>query len=139
MEASDPKKLEELESQERERQFKKSLQRLAYEQLFSIEFWFRRHYNLPPTDPRFLSATREEMAIDFWSYTLLERYHKAVKDGAETNKLEDLLTEETFNEELEKLDAELEAEAEAKALGEGSAAPTMAEEEVLINFQADKV
>lgn len=134
MEALDHKKLEEQHA----KQITKSLQRLAYEQLFSIEFWFRRHYNLPPTDPRFLTASPEEMAVDFWAYMLLERYRKAVKDGGEVNKLEDLLAEETFDEELEKLDAELEAEAEAKALGEGtSTASTMEEEEVLINFKAE--
>lgn len=30
----------------------------------SIAFRFRRRYNLPPTDPRFLAATPEDMLID---------------------------------------------------------------------------
>lgn len=32
-----------------------------------MEFWFRQKYNLPPTDPRFLDATIEEMLIDHWA------------------------------------------------------------------------
>lgn len=31
-------------------------------------FWFRRRYNLPPNDPRFLSLTDEEIAADYWAH-----------------------------------------------------------------------
>lgn len=34
----------------------------------SVEFWYRRQYNLPPTDPRFLDATLEEIETDFWAH-----------------------------------------------------------------------
>ena len=37
-----------------------------------MEFAFRRRYNLPPTDPRFLDATREEIAADFWAHHYVE-------------------------------------------------------------------
>lgn len=37
-----------------------------------MEFAFRRRYNLPPTDPRFLDATREEIAADFWAHHYAE-------------------------------------------------------------------
>lgn len=37
-----------------------------------MEFWFRRKYNLPPTDPRFLDASLEEMAAEYWAYQYLE-------------------------------------------------------------------
>lgn len=30
----------------------------------SLEFQFRRRYNLPPTDPRFLDATFDEILVD---------------------------------------------------------------------------
>ena len=33
----------------------------------SFELAFRRRYNLPPTDERFLSATREEIIADYWA------------------------------------------------------------------------
>lgn len=62
----------------------------------SVAFWFRRKYNLPPTDPRFLDVTVEEMATDFWAH------HFA--DNPEAKEVVD----ETFdvNEELAKIDAE---------------------------------
>lgn len=135
-----PKSLSEEEKEQRrkelERKLTRQLQTLAYEQLFSVEFWYRRFYNLPPSDPRYLNTTPEEMAVEYWAYKLLERHRKLIKDGGESRKLEDLLTEETFEEELEELDARLEAEANAKAVGEGDASP-MADEEVLINFKAE--
>ena len=33
----------------------------------SIQFWFRRRYNLPPNDPRFLALTPEEVEAEFWA------------------------------------------------------------------------
>jgi hypothetical protein len=39
----------------------------------SLEFWFRKKYNLPPTDPRFLDATLEDIALEYWAY----QYDKA--------------------------------------------------------------
>lgn len=38
----------------------------------TLEFAFRRRYNLPPTDPRFLNATREEIETDFWAHRYFE-------------------------------------------------------------------
>ena len=34
----------------------------------TIAFAFRRRYGLPPTDPRFLAATEEEMVLDYWAH-----------------------------------------------------------------------
>lgn len=31
------------------------------------ELTFRRRYNLPPTDDRFLNATREDIITDYWA------------------------------------------------------------------------
>ncbi len=33
-----------------------------------MAFKFRRRYNLPPTDPRFLDATIEEMLVDLFAH-----------------------------------------------------------------------
>lgn len=38
----------------------------------TYEFHFRRRYNLPPSDPRFLDATREEIVIDYWAHAVLD-------------------------------------------------------------------
>lgn len=37
-----------------------------------MAFQFRRRYLLPPTDPRFLDATLDEMLVDFWAW----KYHE---------------------------------------------------------------
>jgi hypothetical protein len=34
----------------------------------TIGFAFRRRYNLPPTDPRWLSATLEDIYLDVWAH-----------------------------------------------------------------------
>ena len=34
----------------------------------TLAFQFRHRYNLPPTDPRFLDATEEEVAVDYWAH-----------------------------------------------------------------------
>lgn len=33
-----------------------------------MEFWFRRQFNLPPTDPRFLSATLDDIETEYWAH-----------------------------------------------------------------------
>jgi hypothetical protein len=33
-----------------------------------MEFWFRRQFNLPPTDPRFLDATLDDIETEFWAH-----------------------------------------------------------------------
>lgn len=41
------------------------------------EYWFRQKYNLPPTDPRFLSMGRVEIEIEFWA----EQFFKKIQKG----------------------------------------------------------
>lgn len=38
-----------------------------------MEFWFRRKYLLPPTDPRFLDATHEMMLTDLYAWRAFEK------------------------------------------------------------------
>jgi len=33
----------------------------------SYEFWFRQKYSLPPTDPRFLAMTSEDVEAEYWA------------------------------------------------------------------------
>ena len=34
----------------------------------TVEFWYRKKYSLPATDPRFLDATSEEMLADYYAH-----------------------------------------------------------------------
>lgn len=38
----------------------------------SKAFWFRRKYNLAPTDPRFLDATIEDIETDYYAHYYVE-------------------------------------------------------------------
>jgi len=38
-----------------------------------LEFWFRRKYNLAPSDPRFLDVTIEEIEADFCAHQYAEK------------------------------------------------------------------
>lgn len=44
----------------------------AKELASSYEFAFRRRYNLPPTDERYLNATREDIITDYWAHYYTE-------------------------------------------------------------------
>ncbi len=33
----------------------------------TAEFWFRQWYKLAPTDPRYLDATPEQIAVEYWA------------------------------------------------------------------------
>lgn len=42
---------------------------------------FRRRYNLPPTDPRFLNATREDIITDYWAHFYAENgFREEIED-----------------------------------------------------------
>lgn len=34
----------------------------------TLEFWYRQHFNLAPTDQRFLDTTVEQMATEYWAH-----------------------------------------------------------------------
>lgn len=38
----------------------------------SLEFWFRRKYSLPPSDPRFLALTTEDIEAEYWAWYYAE-------------------------------------------------------------------
>lgn len=33
----------------------------------TLEYWYRKRFNLAPTDPRFLDTTVEQMKVEFWA------------------------------------------------------------------------
>ncbi len=76
----------------------------------TLEAWFRRKYGLPPTDPRFLSMTREDMEVDFWMH------HYADRPGADDFESDGFDAEEV----MAKWAAEAEAEATEPPPARGS-------------------
>jgi hypothetical protein len=59
-------------SPKRRSPFAESQQRVAKEAGLElskrVEFDFRRRYNLPPNDPRFLELTFEDILTDWWAH-----------------------------------------------------------------------
>lgn len=55
----------------------------------TYEFRFRRRYNLPPTDPRFLRATIEEIVVDYWAHAHLD--DPKLREQDETDDFEAML------------------------------------------------
>lgn len=62
----------------------------------TYEFRFRRRYGLPPTDPRFLAATFEEIVIDYWAHAHMD-----------DPKLRDEAITDDFDEQLAAMEAEM--------------------------------
>ena len=52
------------------------------ELVHSYEFIFRRRYNLPPTDPRFLNATQEDIETDYWAHWYADHPNEAAETVA---------------------------------------------------------
>ena len=48
-----------------------------------MSLWFRRRYNLPPTDPRFLDATPALIAEDYWANHYQDRRDAGKPDEEE--------------------------------------------------------
>jgi hypothetical protein len=39
----------------------------------SLEFWYRRKFNLAPTDPRYLDATYEQIEAEYWAHVYFDK------------------------------------------------------------------
>ena len=81
----------------------------AYWELGSLEWWFRRTYNLPPTDPRFLNASQPEMQHDYWLHTLTNRLETAARNDVPVESLDDLIAGVTPDERAAAIDKEISA------------------------------
>ena len=68
----------------------------AKEAAATIRFWFRRKYNLPPTDDRYLNMTEAEMLTDYWSHYYYEKPDSEFEGGTDN-----------FEEEQALMDAEM--------------------------------
>lgn len=49
----------------------------------TLAFWFRRKFNLPPNDPRFLTMTPEAIDAEWWAHHFAERPHDVIEDEDE--------------------------------------------------------
>jgi hypothetical protein len=65
----------------------------------SLEFWYRAKYNLTATDPRFLAATIEEMAADYWAWFFKENPKATIEDEDEDFNLDEVLKQMEENPE----------------------------------------
>jgi len=68
-----------------DRNRRKLAKRRGRELANSYELWFRNKYQLAPTDPRFLSATAEEIEAEYWAYQYQD------------NKVQDEIEDEDFD------------------------------------------
>lgn len=66
----------------------------------TMGFWYRRKYNLPPNDPRYLEMTTEQIAAEYWAYQYAE---KGIQDEVEDEDFD-------MAAELARIEAEGEAE-----------------------------
>jgi hypothetical protein len=90
---------------------KAALRELAWARLQTYESWVLHTYNLLPTDPRFLDLTPWQCEYLYWSRTMWGRLGKLLAEKRPATKLEHVLAEEFFEEELERREAESEREA----------------------------
>jgi len=108
------KKLPQQKSPERNHQEK------AFALIHKIDWWFRKHYNLAPTDPRYLDMTAEGMEIEYWAHTLTSRWEEIIKDGGKVKTIDDLLEEsksmsdDDFDRQLGELEQQSAAQAQAE-------------------------
>jgi hypothetical protein len=68
---------------------------VAREAATTARFWFRRKYNLPITDPRYLDMTEDGMLTDYWTHYYYEKPESEWEGGTDN-----------FDEELAVMDAE---------------------------------
>lgn len=84
----------------RRRIFDASLERrakdAAREASSTVRFWYRRKYNLPVTDARYLDITEDEMLTDYWSHYYYEKPEGEFEFGTDN-----------FEDELADMDAEM--------------------------------
>lgn len=65
----------------------------------TMDFAFRRRYQLPPTDPRYLAATDEEIVADYWANVFFD----------DPKRAEEEVVNDDFDSDLEDMAAEVEA------------------------------
>lgn len=82
----------------------------------SLEFLFRRHYNLAPTDPRYLDCSAADIVVDLWA-------HRFLNDP----KLRDESVDADYDAEVADMEAEALARDATRAAGVAPAPETAPE------------
>lgn len=49
----------------------------------TVRFWFRRKYNLPPTDDRYLGMTELAMLTEYWAHYYYEKPDNEFEGGTD--------------------------------------------------------
>jgi hypothetical protein len=82
----------------------------------TLQFWFRRKYNLAPTDQRFLEATISQMEADYWAHHYFENPNvvEDVDDDFDMDSILAALEAEAAAKEAEQVEAAAIEEALAK-------------------------
>lgn len=62
-----------------------------------MEFWFRRKYQLPPHDPRFLDMSPDEIEVEYWAYRSVDSPHEEEMEDDEFD-IEKLTQEEDWED-----------------------------------------
>lgn len=73
-------------------QWQRPYQEEAFAQLDSLHWWVRHHYNLLPTDPRYLNLTEEELRVEYWLTVFEHRRARAEQDNITLETLDDYLS-----------------------------------------------
>jgi hypothetical protein len=64
----------------------------------TYQFWFRRKYNLPPSDPRFLALTPEDVEAEYWAYEYAEAGGKEEFEDDDFDEIENIDDIQSFDE-----------------------------------------
>jgi hypothetical protein len=83
-----------------ERNFELVKKRLAKQEANSYRFWFRKKYNLPPKDERFLQMEDWECELEFYTY---DAHEKAV-GGTSTEEYE--VDKTAFEDQLKEFNSQ---------------------------------
>ena len=70
----------------------------------TYHLWFRQKYNLPPTDPRFLNATDEEIEADFWAHYYQENPNINPEAEQDFNDIAQSIEDGSFFDDIEELE-----------------------------------
>jgi hypothetical protein len=84
-------------------------------------FWFREKYNLPPTDPRWLAMTEEDVEAEWWAYHYQESKASVEFDDDDEGAADDFLARTIAEGEAAEA---AEAAAAAAAANGGATQPT---------------
>lgn len=85
------------------REWTRTKRQRAHEAARGVDFWFRQHYQLPPSDPRYLDTTALQRLDEFYTH---QAYQRMIKGESTTESYQTDLDEEGLLSELDDLDGD---------------------------------